>query len=365
LPWRKVWYGDFEPHFLQEEEWGFLFRRKAEKERTMYWIVLALVLIIGLIIYSRRKGTVKLTKDQAKMVLDLIRKERLEIDKKRGEIIEKVAGEGATLSLNEIFKNMKPESEAVEREIQKLKKSLFDKYGEKIPVDVVYRLWKELDPDQKPPWNDNPGCFERHLQRREGNLLFPPGRRIVTQKEIDEAKNRDRIEQEGFAEKVNSLASSFQGMGKDISISQVNSILKEVMKLLEERASIGGNSHRFVALLEGIEESLMQSISQAEPKVVGPLKELHSLAVMNRIPYVAQLSRKDSPILEEEQIPALLSEDLATIALEGYKSRALGPDYRPNEADIRNHLENTIKKGFSKERAVEILAAWNERKGQR
>jgi len=29
LPGRKVWYGDFEPHFRMVKEWGFYFRARA------------------------------------------------------------------------------------------------------------------------------------------------------------------------------------------------------------------------------------------------------------------------------------------------------------------------------------------------
>lgn len=50
------------------------------------------------------------------------------------------------------------------------------------------------------------------------------------------------------------------------------------------------------------------------------------------------------------------------IALEGYRSRAFAPNYRPNEEDIRNFLENAVAQGFSQEAADEIIFAWNETK---
>ena len=65
--------------------------------------------------------------------------------------------------------------------------------------------------------------------------------------------------------------------------------------------------------------------------------------------------------MKSEEIPTLLSEDLATISFEGYRSRAFAPNYRPNEVDIRNHLDIAIKQGFSKDRAAKIIAAWNEK----
>lgn len=56
----------------------------------MLWmgIGLAILIIAGWIIYSRQRGTVTLTKDQAEMVLGVVRKERTEIEKKKQTIID-------------------------------------------------------------------------------------------------------------------------------------------------------------------------------------------------------------------------------------------------------------------------------------
>ena len=56
----------------------------------------------------------------------------------------------------------------------------------------------------------------------------------------------------------------------------------------------------------------------------------------------------------------LFNRDLETISFHGYASRAFAPDYRPNEADIRSHLEKAVKGGFSKDRADQIIEAWNK-----
>jgi hypothetical protein len=104
----------------------------------------------------------------------------------------------------------------------------------------------------------------------------------------------------------------------------------------------------------------MESMNKAMPEGAEQLKLMHSYAVTERWPYFAQSMRKNSPIRKEEEIPTLLTEDAETISFEGYKSNAFGPDYRPNEADVRTHLENSVNEGFSKERAARIADAWNE-----
>lgn len=327
----------------------------------MKWVALGLIIIAAWIIYSKRKGTVTLTKEQAELTLDLIRKERNEIEKKRQKIIDGGAAEGKTVPLESIFSHVNDESdELVKLEIEKQKKELLNKYGSNIPVDVVYRLIKQWDPDEESPWTDNPGCFERHLQRREGNILFAPERRTVSKKEIDDARSRDIIEQKRFTEKVSAIEVKVRSLDKKIAPDHANSILQEVQELLEEADSIGGNIGEYVQLLEVIEEGLIKSLSEIMDDGEKLLKQAQSLSILKRSPYIAQVSRQDSPILKEEELPTLLSEDLETIAFEGYKSKAFAPDYKPKENDIRDYLQKAVSDGFSKERADELIDAWIE-----
>ena len=329
----------------------------------MYWVVLAILIIVGWIFYSRRKGTVRLTKDQAELALGLIRKELTEIEIKRQDVIDNAAAKGQTISLEDIFSHVVNEPEPVKSELVKLKKEIFDKYGAKIPIDVAYRLIKQLDPDEKSPWSEKPGCFERHLLRREGNVLFSTERRVVTKKEIKEAQEIDRIEQQQFKEKVNNFITNTRDVltREEVSLDQSLSILKEVMELIEEAIAIGGNIEGGVERLESIEETLIQSLNKAMPAGAELLEKQRSLSYTQRISYIAQSSRKNSPILKGEEIPALLSEDLETISFVGYMSRTFGPDSKPNEVDIRGNLEKALAQGFSKERASQIIAAWNEK----
>ncbi len=76
---------------------------------------------------------------------------------------------------------------------------------------------------------------------------------------------------------------------------------------------------------------------------------------------MAQMKRKDTPILETEEVPTLLSENIATISVVGYISRSF-PDFKPSEADIKRHLDEAVRQGFDKSAAQQILKAWNEMK---
>ena len=301
-----------------------------------------------------------MTENQAELAQSLIHKELNDIEGKRQDIIDSATADGQTVPLKSLFSNIQDETESVKHELEEIKKNLLRKYGENIPVDVVYRLMKQFDPNEVSVWSDNPGCFERHLQRREGNMLFPPERRIVSKKEIDEAQEKDRIEQEQLTPKIKSFLERLNTFDDHMKPDQASILLKEIQELLEEAASIGGAIETYVQPLKSTEENLIELLNEAIPDGVELLKKAHSLSVFKRSPYIAHFSRKDSPISKDEEIPTLLSEDLETISLEGYKSRAFAPDYRPNEADIKKHLDTAIALGFSKRSAEQIINAWNK-----
>jgi hypothetical protein len=213
---------------------------------------------------------------------------------------------------------------------------------------------------KKPKSSKTPGCFERHLQRREGNALFPVERRSVSNQEIEEARERDRIEQERFYKKVDELAKQFRGLEK-MPIEQVPTLLQDIQSVIDEAASIGGEVLCRVPDLEKIEGDLIQQLNSAMPEGKEMLAGARSLSAIERIPYLAQRKRRDTPILEGEEVSTLLSEDFATISLIGYVSRSF-PDFKPSKADIEIHLDEAVRQGFSNEQAQQILKAWNENK---
>jgi hypothetical protein len=167
----------------------------------MFWIGLAILIIAGWIIYSKRKGSVTLSKEQAQLVSQQVSKEREELAQKMQDMVDQAALQGKTVSVDSLCKETTDIPEDVKQEIARVKLGLLEKYGPTIPVNTAHRISWELE-GYGQMWSDSPGCFERHFQRREGNLLFPQERRVVTKKEIDEAQQIDRIEQQQFKKKL-------------------------------------------------------------------------------------------------------------------------------------------------------------------
>lgn len=297
--------------------------------------------------------------NKAKRVHQLISTELKELATKMHDIVDELALQGVTFPLENLFKNITDMKEEERQFCETFTQELLEKYGPAVPINTIHRISWELE-GYGQMWSVKPGCFERHLQRRDGSLLFPKERRIVSQKEIVESIEKDHFNQAKFKEKVNKYLVDIKAIGQQITPTQLGTLLIETQAFIEEAASIGGNIEHDVQTLEEVEEILMQLHNDIIPDSTDALKKLHDASVVMRFPFEAQFSRKDSPILKEEEIPALLSEDYETISFNGFLSRVNAPNYRPNESDIQIHIDKAVAQGFSKDRAANIISAWNK-----
>jgi hypothetical protein len=165
-----------------------------------------------------------------------------------------------------------------------------------------------------------PGCWERHLQRKQGNLLFPESARRIKQSQVDEARRRDEEELWRFTE-------AFQGLMRDVMAlppqadSELILKLKErVDKLYEEASGLAGDLAGEKESLRRIAEVIMKSIWAGIGNDAQAHRELEQEEAARTIhyrlleyPIVAHLLRPDSPITEEDLVPTLLSEEEADL----------------------------------------------------
>ena len=76
-------------------------------------------------------------------------------------------------------------------------------------------------------------------------------------KAIEEARERDRLEQEKCQKKIKALANQLQS-SRQMPVDQVSPPLQNIQSLIEEAASIGGEVLNKIPNLETIEDSLIQ-----------------------------------------------------------------------------------------------------------
>ncbi len=173
-------------------------------------------------------------------------------------------------------------------------------------------------------WSENPGCFERHLQRKYCNPLFSPFTRNFTQHEVDVARQRDERDTAELQRELKKLVSSAMTLPEEIDSAACNKARRSIDRLLCRAAEIGGAAaHEITSTLLELRESLVNSWQKALTNQEEAQKALDDEeGLLNTFQmrfcenkFVVQLCRADTPITGEDLIPALLSESPDTIRL--------------------------------------------------
>lgn len=219
-------------------------------------------------------------------------------------------------------------------------------------------FWKKNAPRADIIWKLHPGCFERHLQRRHSNPLFSQTRQQVTSDELQQARSKDDFDMKECVKKYGIHHVSSRGLHDNSPIADVLQCLKDTQDLLSLVASVGGDLTTEAAVLEQLESSLESRLKSDLSEGHKLLESTHSLSFVERIPLFAQIKRPDTPIMENEILPSLVTDgDMETIRLFGLLSRTF-PDFKPSTSEMEKFLENHIKQGLDASHAKEILEEW-------
>jgi hypothetical protein len=191
------------------------------------------------------------------------------------------------------------------------------------------RLSPALSPKVERPypelaWSTEPGCYERHLQRRHQNPLFPPASRVVTQEEVDAARTHDAAEAKAFHAEVWELVRASQKLSDPLTVRQAFEIRQKIDDLMDRAAELGGNLAKEEEMLSTLYEALISDVRRGLEQVENDeaLQRLQKAEefrtkfveqVHNR--FFAQMKREDSPIKPEEIVPSLLTEEPESIQL--------------------------------------------------
>jgi hypothetical protein len=159
-------------------------------------------------------------------------------------------------------------------------------------------------------WSARPGCFERHLQRRHRNPLFPPERRRVSAAELEEARRRDASELESLRRQVSELLDRIARLSADAAPEELRPVQRGIQTLFRRSTEVGGKAIGLAWELRNLHQTLADLWPQAADRAVAAaapesLEPDHS--------FLSQALRADSPIRPDELVPSLLSEDVGTI----------------------------------------------------
>jgi hypothetical protein len=180
-------------------------------------------------------------------------------------------------------------------------------------------------------WRDKPGCFERHLQRMEGNPLFSEIQRNPSNDEIEEARAKDDADRQALERELTALLSNFEGLCTNATVqcSVLLDLAQFQIEPLMERASALGeitSAQRYLETLTALFGTCLDTVARSSNiprREASALKESWAWKMNS---FCAQLSREGSPITRSQHIHALACESVENIRGVLEASRKRDPD---------------------------------------
>ncbi|MCW8955936.1 MAG: hypothetical protein OQL09_03570 [Gammaproteobacteria bacterium] len=169
-------------------------------------------------------------------------------------------------------------------------------------------------------FSDKPGVRERHLRRKYRNPLFPGAE--VSEMDIAQARKQD-------AEEVDQFINHFRDLVKQAIELDTNADADVILKLkelldksYEQCAGLTGEQGEIKTMIKRLLASIMQAMwkgvgqdFQAQSKLENEEKARESHFALLEYPLVADLIRPDSPIVEDDLVPVLLSESIDNVRM--------------------------------------------------
>jgi len=169
-------------------------------------------------------------------------------------------------------------------------------------------------------WSELCGCFEHQLQRRYMNGLFPPDRRRISTAELIEAKAKDAADVRQLQTEIEDAFGQVVDLPPNATFKEALRLREAVEKLILRSAQIGLIANEQRDALRRVYNSIVQAMRESCP--AEHIAELeHAFAQSETFQrtwtnnFLAQMNRKDTPILAIDVVPSLLTEDVETVRL--------------------------------------------------
>lgn len=199
-------------------------------------------------------------------------------------------------------------------------------------------------------WQQCPGCFERHLQRRFNNPLFAQEKRKVTLRELELARIKDRSDRDAFIAKIKDEWYFFPQEDVD-PLSMIENVLRgyrQVNLLIDESFALGDSVLEERKSLLIHEEASLDFLTKHLHNDKDAFLDYQSISETRRITWFAQVSRSDTPITKEDIVPSFLCEDLQTIEFMGAFSSMI-EHANPNPITFidRNEIMRVLSQAYA------------------
>ncbi|QKQ27767.1 hypothetical protein [Candidatus Reidiella endopervernicosa] len=169
-------------------------------------------------------------------------------------------------------------------------------------------------------FSELPGSRERHLQRRDGNLLFPESVRNPDPAEILAARQADAADADRFVEELQSALEQAVSLPPNAESDVVLKLRGDIERLYEQSIALPGDHSNERNGLQKLYEVVMRAVRGAAGDDRLAMKELEDAEAARALhlklleyPLVADLLQPESPIGEDELLPTLLSEPVEVV----------------------------------------------------
>lgn len=167
-----------------------------------------------------------------------------------------------------------------------------------------------------PEFSSQPGRYERHLQRKFDNVLFPEEDREVSLGQIETARELDEQELLHFTKNYHVILQEIVELAQNVESELVLNLKQRLDQLYEQVCGLGGDRTAEKTGLTKLHQAIDQAIaagaagdSTAEARLAQEAQARKIHWQMLQQPLVADLLRTDSPISQDELLPSLLSEE--------------------------------------------------------
>lgn len=232
---------------------------------------------------------------------------------------------------------------------------------------MKWKFWrKKHTPTPEVPiqWLDSPGCFESHLKRRHQNPLFPAKRRIVSSSEITEARASDLADMREFYSRYQSFLARAVALPDRADFMEVVELWETAVGLLVRSAEVGGIENDVKDSIQNLCDTMVAKMRESvlfEQKASLTLNNLVELwwaqSEVSTHELLAQIGRSDTPFLEADIIPALLSANADTVRLFVEKTKGCWTPQNSLYEQSLKLIANARKEGYSVPETEEKLSA--------
>ena len=165
-----------------------------------------------------------------------------------------------------------------------------------------------------------PGAYERHLQRKYHNPLFPTSQQNFLQAEVEQARQRDQQDLQAFMETFQETVKEAAALSGSVDSEVVLDLKEKLERLYVTSSALAGDLDSYQDALLKLIKVCMKTIRLGASDDVVALRKLDEEEQARTVyfallesPLVAELMRGDDIIQADELVPTVLSLDLAQL----------------------------------------------------